>query len=642
MLVEPEIAPLAKRLAEENNVNWRALMGSGANGRILERDVLEYLARVMAGEEDMNPTAEPLPEGLDAWPEDDVKSYYGVDTISSSESSGYSPDLNEESLFVNAAEPMVSSHASQETLDEDIFLVDEEDLSVATLATHEPIMYDTSLDSLDDDISDVYGSLTLDDIGLDDIALDDRGLDNDTVDLEMVEESFVDNGEEPILEPLVDSFEEPNLEFSDTMSTDEVSTDEMSNEVSTEQEFSDTSSLFVEDFQPELEEAFVAIASDPADMSDPTNVSEFVEDSFADIYTPVEDVVSEFTEDAGFTESAGSTDDLAFTESEVLSMSSDGSSDGSSDETVSVDEVFTEGIFADDVVGHDVVGHDVVTHDVVVQETFVQEIPEHKFEAVAETLDTPVDTQQWQGVPDEASTDAQAWQAESTEQWSEAESTFAQEPSQPIFVPVGVALGTVVAGSFAQGLEDRPEAPLQGLSASTLPLVTYGILLRRHVDLSTLIQAQHAVAEELGHEEPLALTSFLLRAAAKALHKVPLVQGSVGLASIREQGVGMTAIPEASSAPFRDILAQSHLVMSGPLAHDQVALAVADMSGFDIDEAVLNVGIPVLTLGRMMYDNSKGTHHSTLSISGSVSVESGTKFLSAVAELLNSPVRLVV
>jgi hypothetical protein len=179
------------------------------------------------------------------------------------------------------------------------------------------------------------------------------------------------------------------------------------------------------------------------------------------------------------------------------------------------------------------------------------------------------------------------------------------------------------------------------LSTHDLPLVTYGILLRRHVDLSTVIQAQHAVAEEVGYEDPQILTCFLLRAASKALHKVPLVHGSVGLASIREHGVGIIEMPEASSAPFRAILNKTRQAL-GSSMRDSVALAVADMSGFDIDEAVLNVGVPVLTLGRMMYDNGKGTHHSTLSISGNVSVESGTKFLSAVAELLNSPVRLVV
>ena len=71
----PTIVPLAQRLAEENNVNWRSLSGSGPGGSVTEVDVLNYLARVMAGEEDLNPTAEPVPEGMEAWPEEDVRAH---------------------------------------------------------------------------------------------------------------------------------------------------------------------------------------------------------------------------------------------------------------------------------------------------------------------------------------------------------------------------------------------------------------------------------------------------------------------------------------------------------------------------------------------------------------------------------------
>ena len=64
------IIPTAQRLAEENNVDWRVLTGSGEGGSVVERDVLGYLARVMRGEEATDPTPEPLPEGLSAWPEE--------------------------------------------------------------------------------------------------------------------------------------------------------------------------------------------------------------------------------------------------------------------------------------------------------------------------------------------------------------------------------------------------------------------------------------------------------------------------------------------------------------------------------------------------------------------------------------------
>ncbi len=66
----PAIAPLAQRLAEENNVDWRTLRGSGDGGSVVENDVLTYLARVMSGEEATYPTPEPVPESLSAWLEE--------------------------------------------------------------------------------------------------------------------------------------------------------------------------------------------------------------------------------------------------------------------------------------------------------------------------------------------------------------------------------------------------------------------------------------------------------------------------------------------------------------------------------------------------------------------------------------------
>jgi hypothetical protein len=84
--MDPDIAPLARRLAEENNVDWRRLQGSGSDGRIVERDVLDYLARVMAGDEAVDPTPEPLPDGMEAWPEEagaDEDAYAGAENAAS-------------------------------------------------------------------------------------------------------------------------------------------------------------------------------------------------------------------------------------------------------------------------------------------------------------------------------------------------------------------------------------------------------------------------------------------------------------------------------------------------------------------------------------------------------------------------------
>ncbi len=58
---EPKITPLARRLAEENGIDWRGLKGTGPEGTIVERDILAYLAKLMAGEVDLPPAPPPSP-----------------------------------------------------------------------------------------------------------------------------------------------------------------------------------------------------------------------------------------------------------------------------------------------------------------------------------------------------------------------------------------------------------------------------------------------------------------------------------------------------------------------------------------------------------------------------------------------------
>jgi len=63
---EPKITPLARRLAEENGIDWRKIQGTGPEGEITERDILNFLAKVMAGEvtlEGPPPGEPPPPEG---------------------------------------------------------------------------------------------------------------------------------------------------------------------------------------------------------------------------------------------------------------------------------------------------------------------------------------------------------------------------------------------------------------------------------------------------------------------------------------------------------------------------------------------------------------------------------------------------
>ncbi|MDV6375632.1 E3 binding domain-containing protein [Deinococcus arenicola] len=59
------IAPLAKILAEANGIDWQQLRGSGAGGMVVEQDILNYLSRVMSGEEE--PPATPVDDMPEGW-----------------------------------------------------------------------------------------------------------------------------------------------------------------------------------------------------------------------------------------------------------------------------------------------------------------------------------------------------------------------------------------------------------------------------------------------------------------------------------------------------------------------------------------------------------------------------------------------
>lgn len=64
---EVKVTPLARRLAEENGIDWRKLNGTGPDNTVVERDILGFLAKVMAGEVSLPPTPEeaaPPPEGI--------------------------------------------------------------------------------------------------------------------------------------------------------------------------------------------------------------------------------------------------------------------------------------------------------------------------------------------------------------------------------------------------------------------------------------------------------------------------------------------------------------------------------------------------------------------------------------------------
>src|SRR5690606_15606283 len=77
-------------------------------------------------------------------------------------------------------------------------------------------------------------------------------------------------------------------------------------------------------------------------------------------------------------------------------------------------------------------------------------------------------------------------------------------------------------------------ATLLTAGATTLPLARPGTILRRNIDVSALAAAQLAVGQELGFDEPLGASAFLLRAVVKAATSTGYSTGAVGLAVLEE------------------------------------------------------------------------------------------------------------
>ncbi len=171
-----------------------------------------------------------------------------------------------------------------------------------------------------------------------------------------------------------------------------------------------------------------------------------------------------------------------------------------------------------------------------------------------------------------------------------------------------------------------------------LPLARTGTVLRRHVDVTALAGAQLAVSQELGFEEPLGAGPFVLRAVAKAARDQGVGLGQVALATF-SNGLRLRRVDDAAGRPFAQLL--NELTDDGQ-EEDEAGLVVADLSSLDVDEVVLDVELPVVSLGRMLYDNQRGGYRSTLTLTGDLPAEQGARLLGRVAELLDAPVRLVM
>lgn len=607
--MESNIAPLAKRLAEENNVNWKNLDGSGPDGRIIERDVLEYLARVMAGEESVDPTPEPVPEGIDAWPEEDV----GESTAAppertpadaeEAEDDGFDDvfgDFDDEALLEpeEAAPPATTAAKAvaaapleaEESVSDDIFLFDEDD-EEEIAAVHEESTQTTHEGAAIRDDEEEIDFSELDE--LDDFDLDETPSEDDdedaraAVDLEFgdEDEDFGEGVETETAHALEDE-DDAVFDFEDDL-IGSLGEDEGLSQAAQDSSNDNLDDLFADD-----EDIF-----DELPREEPVDVFDFEGDDLGS-----REVAAATESPPGVEEPEEFADDDAF-------LPVDAVDEGSvEDETPREEEEVAE---AEGAVSFD---------------------PE-------DTLDIDRDDayeprrDAYAAEPQEAQTSAEA------EPDLAAAEAFDETSDDTAAEQAGLA-------AAAQVEDDTPLEPTETVPAEhdVLPLTSYGQVLRRHLELSELAKAQLGVGRELQGGDPVSPAVFLLRAAAKVLQESPLAGDvRVGLAILSEQGVGVQVIPNAAEARFEELHnAVLKAKASRTTERQGAALIVADMSELDVDEAVLALGAPLLTLGRILYDKTSAGYRSTLSLSGEVNPEQGAVLLRRVNELLDEPIRLLL
>ena len=635
---EPDISTLARRLAEQNNVDWRALHGSGPAGKVVERDVLDYLAKVMAGEEAVNPTAEPVPEGMEAWPEQDMQGFRAgvgeaatlgelrdeLGNASRDYLSGSSADAGTDDGFTapppafdpyrdeagsaastaggsaaGFADAPASAAGSDGAIDEDIFLFDDEEPAPATF---EPAVvasaYDGEVRHGADDLDDLL--VAGDDVGAHETASATTG--SDTYATSPGGERFggVTTG---------------------YLSEDALAGDQDGVVTATGH---DGTSQYLESFGGGPERS----ASESSWGSDITFGGAAADDDkggdVPDLWGPAATAASDdsdlWTGPAGAT--VGGFTDARQVGPDVLD------SDEAAATSAFDDDAFSAGSRAEAFDARTEAG------------AFGSTAPAEAFGAGTET-DTFA-----------AATDSDTFAAGTEVDTFGAAATADERVDELVGEPVTVAasggdqaaygvVGDGMVGDTEAGIDAglaAVGATLLTAGATTLPLARPGTILRRNIDVSALAAAQLAVGQELGFDEPLGASAFLLRAVVKAAASTGFSSGAVGLA-VLEEDVAIRRIDGAADMSFADLVAA---VAQSGVTEDEPVLVAADLSVIDVDEAVLELDAPVISLGRILYDNQRGAYRSSLSLTGPVPLDTAARLLARVAELLDAPVRLVL
>ena len=187
------ISPLAKILAEANGIDWRSIQGSGQGGSVVEQDILNYLSRVMSGDEE--PPATPVDDLPEGWTGEMPPMPVNPSGLEALKAAGVESDITD---FVDqqaqAAMPQVAAYAvaaqpglAQAIASVPVTEMPAADLPAADLPAAEPVVIRPVLpeavvmaapvagpsDAAHHDDLDADSEFELDDLNEDDLELDD-------------------------------------------------------------------------------------------------------------------------------------------------------------------------------------------------------------------------------------------------------------------------------------------------------------------------------------------------------------------------------------------------------------------------------------------------------------------------------------
>ena len=637
-MTEPQISPLARRLAEENSIDWRVIPGTGPENRVIERDILTYLARIMSGE--IDPPALP-------------------DASEPPSPGGAAPNLSEVSNLAAASAGMAKEGIDLSSLLGGVAPV-AAGLAAPIFGTSEPVIPEpVQTTPIDFQASDALPSSSLDFAFSDEpiaplaatqsSSLEQISFGDPPLAVSAADEAPISFGD-PVLSDPVFSAPSAKLSLSDSIDAEfEIDLDDF-DDAPAALEVSDPVIAAPEVSLPEFaatefaapgfsgsqgsaaeSPAFELASPDLAFTAAPADLTAHQEDLVLDIDStsegPLTTASSDMDDDLVIADISADFSAPEFSASSEAFNLEPTAFDSLSFEPTQVEPVQIEPIHLEPVqleltspaaliapIEHDDFELDLIDAESLPIELTNPEIPssEPVFTAPSALLEPAFIAG---GAAAVAVVGEMLVSATHPEPVDAADSRAESAPSEPI------------PHVFQPAEEIPTQSSAVAPSSSVASHFFQGFAVRRHFDASALTKIQHELTQSLnGREVPLAV--FLARAAQRNLHTLGM--GDV----VTLTRLGDTLEPlQASGLHHSFIEAVQSAARATP--GTMQGLLILDASSLGADDLVLPVSQPVLTL------NVKG-EYGHLALAGDLPMSKAADFLSHVAQALEIPVSLVI